>query len=146
LSPLRERPQDIPLLAQHFITIHAPVGERKVLTPAALHKLMSYDWPGNVRELANVIQRAIVFSRGIQISGCDIGLTEPARHERSLCFRKAREEVIQGFEREYVNDLLLRNGGNITWAAKEAGQERRAFGRLVKKYNAAPRRQSPGQI
>jgi len=145
LSPLRERPQDVPLLAQHFISIHSPVGKRKVLTPAALHKLMSYEWPGNVRELANVIQRAIVFSRGTQISGCDIGLTEPARHERSLCFRKAREEAIQGFEREYVNDLLLRNGGNITWAAKEAGQERRAFGRLVKKYNAAPPRPSPGQ-
>jgi DNA-binding NtrC family response regulator len=139
LPPLRERPQDIPMLAEHFLSIHTPAGERKFLTPAALHKLMSYDWPGNVRELANVIQRAIVFCRGTQISGCDIGISEPICQERSLCFRKAREQAVQGFEREYVNNLLLRNGGNITWAAKEAGQERRAFGRLVKKYNAAPR-------
>lgn len=139
LSPLRERPQDIPLLAEHFLAIHTPAGERKALTPAALHKLMSYEWPGNVRELANVIQRAVVFTRGTQISGCDIRLSGASRPESTLRFRAAREEAIQGFEREYVNDLLRRNDGNITWAAKEAGKERRAFGRLAKKYNAGPR-------
>ena len=145
LPALRERPQDIALLAQHFLDLHVPPGQRKLLTLAALHKLMSYSWPGNVRELANVIQRAIVFSRGIHISGCDIDLLQPAAAILPMNFRSAREVAIQAFERAYVKDLLHRNQGNVTWAAREAGQERRAFGRLVKKYATAQTSPMPGQ-
>jgi DNA-binding NtrC family response regulator len=145
LPPLRERTQDVPLLAQHFLALYTPSGTRKVLTPAALHHLMSYNWPGNIRELANVIQRAIVFSRGTQINGCDIALPEPAPRFQPGTFRTARQEAIQSFEREYVGQLLRRNQGNITWAANEAGKERRAFGRLVKKYAAAQLPRAAGQ-
>jgi DNA-binding NtrC family response regulator len=146
LPPLRERPQDIPLLARHFLALHAPAGERKGLSPAALCQLMSYAWPGNIRELENVIQRAILFSRGAQISGGDIALPGPVLTLRPLNFRVARAEAIQEFERGYVNYLLLRNKGNITRAAKEAGQERRAFGRLAKRHNRGPGTPPPGQF
>jgi len=145
LPSLRERPQDIPLLARHFLELYSPSKARKSLTPAALQRLTSYSWPGNIRELANVIQRAIVFSKGAQISGADVGLFDTPAGAAPTMFRAAREEAIQDFEREYVKDLLRRNNGNITWAAKEAGQERRAFGRLVKKYCAAQSPQEPGR-
>jgi DNA-binding NtrC family response regulator len=146
LPPLRERPQDIPLLAQHFLKLHLPAGVRKVLSYAALQQLTSYEWPGNVRELENVIQRAIVFSRGMQISGCDIALPKPPTAIKVATYRTAREESLRAFEREYVEELLRRNQGNITWAAREAGKERRAFGRLVKKYAAAPPPRPAGQF
>jgi two-component system response regulator GlrR len=146
LPPLRARPQDIPLLAQYFLKLHLPAGVRKALTSAALHHLTSYDWPGNVRELENVIQRAIVFSRGTQISGCDIALPSPPLKLMTSTFRTARQEALHAFEREYVEELLRRNKGNITWAAREAGKERRAFGRLVKKYASGQLPRQAGQF
>ena len=108
---------------------------------------MSYSWPGNVREFANVIQRAIVFSRGIHIRfGCGMDLClQPVAAMLPMNFRSAREEAIQAFERAYVKDLLHRNQGNVTWAAREAGQERRAFERLVKKCVTARTSPMPGQ-
>jgi len=138
LPPLRERPQDVDLLAHHFLALYSPIGARKCFSPGALRRLNSYHWPGNVRELANIVQRAIVFSQGMQISGCDIAIPERAAASPAGNFRAERKEVIRTFEREYVEDLLRRNHGNITWAAREAGKERRAFGRLVKKYAAQP--------
>jgi DNA-binding NtrC family response regulator len=113
---------------------------RKCFSPPALQRLRSYHWPGNVRELANIVQRAIVFSEGKQINACDIGIPECNDACFPGKFGAERKEVIRNFEREYVEDLLRRNGGNITRAAREAGKERRAFGRLVKKYAAQPPR------
>ena len=136
LPPLRERPRDVPLLAQHFLQAYLPPGTRKSFSRTALNRLSAYPWPGNVRELLNVVQRAIAFSRGTQINGDDVSLPVVARSAAGD-FRHARDASIQLFEREYVQELLRRNAGNITHAAREAGKERRAFGRLVKKYNLA---------
>ena len=146
LPPLRERRQDIPLLAHHFLALFAPVGARKAFTSAALHQLGSYYWPGNIRELANVIQRAIVFSQGAMINRCDIAIPGEQIPPPAGSFRQERKEALQSFEREYVEALLRRNHGNITWAAREAGKERRAFGRLVKKYAGAQPERAAGQI
>jgi len=146
LPPLRERRQDIPLLANHFLALFAPVGARKAFTSAALHQLGSYYWPGNIRELANVIQRAIVFSQGAMINRCDIAIPGEQIPPAAGSFRQERKEALQSFEREYVEALLRRNHGNITWAAREAGKERRAFGRLVKKYAGAQPERAAGQI
>ena len=146
LPPLRARTQDIPLLAQHFLEVYLPSGMRKALTPGALQRLGSYHWPGNIRELANVIQRAIIFSQDALINRCDIALPEEVAPNSSGDFRSERREAVQSFEREYVEQLLRRNKGNITWAAREAGKERRAFGRLVKKYAGAQTQRAPGQF
>lgn len=134
LKPLRERPQDIALLAQHFLELHVPRGERKCFSPAALRQLASYHWPGNVRELQNVVQRAIVFSRGAQINGCDLVFEDRGAAPATGTFRNARAEAIESFEREYLRELLQRHNGNVTRAARDAGKERRALGRLLKKY------------
>jgi DNA-binding NtrC family response regulator len=143
LPPLRERRGDVALLAQHFLDNEC--GNRgaakKSFSPAALRKLESYDWPGNARELLNVVQRATVCCPGRQIMAKDILLTNEVTRLGPVSaddtFRSAKQQAIARFERSYVEQLLARHQGNITQAAREAGKERRSFGRLVKKYAAA---------
>jgi DNA-binding NtrC family response regulator len=139
---LRERPGDIALLARHFA---AALGHRrpdcaeKTIADGPLHKLEAYHWPGNVRELANVVQRAVVMSASESIACEHIVLGEPNAQTEppaasATTFRGARAETVAAFERAYVADLLRRHCGNVTHAAREADKDRRAFGRLVKKY------------
>jgi DNA-binding NtrC family response regulator len=135
---LRERRMDIKLLAAHFLEQLASdenIGP-KHLSPAALSALESYDWPGNVRELFNVLHRAVLLTPGRQILPCHIALpTVPFTNSaHSANFRSSRAQVIAAFERQYVQEMLDRHNGNITHAARDAGQDRRAFGRLAKKY------------
>lgn len=143
LPPLRERREDIPRLARHFLELYSPAGARKTIAPSAMAGLMSYHWPGNIRQLLNVVQRAIVYSQGRQIGPGDIELPRDAPPPRD--FQHARRETIQGFEREYVEKLLRRHAGNVTQAAREAGKERRAFGKLVKKYGLGQQARAAGQ-
>jgi DNA-binding NtrC family response regulator len=138
LPPLRERRQDIVLLADHFLTtISLSCGQPlKKLSPAALHSLQSHDWPGNVRELRNVVQRAVELSScGGTILPIQLGF-RAAEEPPSPCgkFRQARSRVVENFERAYVQDLLAKHCGNVTQAALEAGKDRRVFGRLMKRY------------
>ena len=111
---------------------------RKTFSPQALCKLTMYDWPGNVRELMNLVQRAAVMAEGDVVLPCHVIMPgEPVRREasQSATFRSARAKTLEIFERAYVLDILAKHNGNISRAAREAGKERRAFGRLVKKYN-----------
>jgi two-component system, NtrC family, response regulator GlrR len=138
LPALRERREDIVILARHFLESAArTAGDRpKSLSPGAQRALEAYDWPGNVRELANVIARAVVFSSGREILSSHLllhGSLEGAEGPAGT-FREARRQAVETFERFYVTNMLSRHGGNITHAARESGKERRAFGRLVKKY------------
>jgi DNA-binding NtrC family response regulator len=139
LPPLRERRGDIPLLAQHFLTSFAPAGSApRSFSASALRKLTLYDWPGNVRELANVVQRAAIFSDAEHIPAAAI---EPAAQagvvtiaDETRSFRQARKSAIEAFERGFVEKTLHEHQGNVTQSAKAVGKDRRAFGRLVKKY------------
>jgi DNA-binding NtrC family response regulator len=135
LPALRERAGDIPLLARHFLArlIESEACPAKVLSAAALRKLRGYEWPGNVRELFNVIHRAAIFSEGTQISSSDIPVPEITESSGGN-FRQARQTAIQLFERSYIEELLRKHNGNVTRASREAQQDRRAFGRLMKKY------------
>jgi DNA-binding NtrC family response regulator len=142
MIPLRERRGDIPILARHFLDmLCAEQGESpKSLATATIAELMRANWPGNVRELYNVMHRAVVFAQGPEILPADImppgaespGIADPAGHSDG--FRQARERAIEAFERCYVVDALKRHNGNITQSARYAHQDRRAFGRLVKRY------------
>jgi DNA-binding NtrC family response regulator len=140
LAPLRSRREDIPLLARHFVEVTcAEKGlPRKTVSPLAVQRLMLHDWPGNVRELVNVIQRAVVFSAGRQILPCHVLSPSSDDEQREepphFPFRQARAQAVETFERSYVESLLCRHGGNVTRAAREAQKDRRAFGRLAKKY------------
>jgi DNA-binding NtrC family response regulator len=139
LPPLRERRADIPILARHFVGEVCGEGglTRKTLTPATLRLLALADWPGNVRELFNVIQRAVLFCEGTQILPTHVSPRIAPASARSLNggFRQARAQAIETFEKLYVEDLLRTSQGNVTRAAREAQKDRRAFGRLVKKYH-----------
>jgi len=139
MVPLRERRGDVPILAQHFLdTLCAQHGlPRKILAPAALTRLSSLEWTGNVRELSNMMRRAFVYAEGAQVLPCHLQGPEAdqaaaAEHES---FREARARAIQAFERQYLIQLLRQYKGNITQAARYAGKDRRALGRLVKRHN-----------
>jgi two-component system, NtrC family, response regulator GlrR len=118
LPSLRDRRGDIVALAMHFVASIEDCGEKR-FSPSALHLLQMYDWPGNVRELFNVVQRAAAFSDGVLILPAHLGLTDSWNSAEPLGggLREARQRIIEGFERSYVEDILRRHGGNVTHAA-----------------------------
>ncbi len=141
VMPLRERRDDIPILARHFLdSLCSEEGvPRKVLAPATLIELQRAEWPGNVRELYNVMQRAFVFAQGAQVLPAHIAPpetrgTEVLDEPDDCGFRRARARAIEVFERHYLLETLRQHNGNITQAARYAQQDRRAFGRLVKRH------------
>jgi DNA-binding NtrC family response regulator len=142
LPTLREREEDIVLLARHFLVKYAekfrtPVRE---LSPTALQKLVSYSWPGNVRELENVIQRAVVLSDRTILSRENIliGDAHDQKHEPEN-FQQLKAKAINQFEASYIRRLLLVYDGNITKAAAGAGKDRRAFWELMRKHQITAR-------
>jgi len=138
LPALRERRGDIGLLSRHFIEdiCRTSAMPKKVLSLAAANRLERYDWPGNVRELYNIIQRAVLFSPGAQIpaSAIDLNMLRDVGDTPDQDFRGAKLKAIEEFERTYVKKILGKHDGNVTRAAREAGKDRRALGRLAKKY------------
>lgn len=152
LPALRQRHGDVSLLARHFLEnecagAHA---QGRFFAPAALRKLESYHWPGNARELLNTVQRAAVCSGRRQISAEDIALSQQANGAEAESaggsFQSAKQQTIEKFERTYIEELLTRHRGNVTQAAREAGKERRAFGRMVKKYGIGSQTRTPGSL
>ncbi len=137
LPPLRERLEDIPLLAHHFLSKYKAGLHRQVaaFSSDAMQKLLSYDWPGNVRELENVIQRAIVLCKHVIIQAADIILSQPEMIVHQESFQEAKARVIEQFERQYIQHLLLLHAGNITQAARAAQKNRRAFWQLIQKHH-----------
>jgi len=138
LPPLRERVQDIPLLAHHFLKLHDArhgTGNRS-FSPRALSALCAWPWPGNVRELENTVLQALVFSDGAVIDAEDLPIRPCGDSEIAdvRSFQRSKADAIERFERGYVSELLDMHGGNVTRAARAANKERRAFGRLVRKY------------
>lgn len=135
LPALRERGEDIALLAGHFLAKHADGEDVKELTPAALQKLLRYSWPGNVRELENIICQAIFLTKDGQIGSDDLQITvsdSPTNWGGS--FRVAKAMAVEAFERAYLTDILGLHGGNISHAARSAGLDRSSFKRLLRKY------------
>jgi DNA-binding NtrC family response regulator len=152
LPPLRERHSDVSLLATRFLQEECAAGksEQKFFSRLALRKLESHNWPGNVRELLNTVQRAYVSCPGAQIMPNHICFFDEIGSSHKInfpakSFRSAKQDAIEIFERAYIQELIARHKGNVTQAAREAGKERRAFGRLLKKYgfNDYP---SPGDV
>jgi DNA-binding NtrC family response regulator len=137
---LRERPEDIPLLTQHFL---AEAGRRlkksvKGVAPESLDALIRYPWPGNVRELENVIERAVIVSRSEVLTGLDGFLAASsgahAPVDLSLPFRDAKARVVEEFERAYVQGLLESHGGKLTAAAKHADMDPKNFSDKMTRY------------
>lgn len=155
IPALRDRPEDIPLLAEHFVRQYWRQhrgGETKVprLTEGAIKALVSYEWPGNVRELQNAVEHAVVLlDAGQPIEAQDIPLQGHARRSepppgapRPLgdgnllqeSYHVARERVIAEFERQYLTDLVRSAEGNMSRAARLAGVDRTTLYRLMERH------------
>lgn len=136
IPPLRERKEDIPLLAQHFLKQSAKLSNKDVkgFTPAAMHRLMVYPWPGNVRELENAIEKAVVMSRQDMVSPELLPAVGTSPDVALKPLTEAKEE----FERSYLRNVLQLTGGNISRAAQFAGRYRADFYKMLKKYGLHP--------
>jgi DNA-binding NtrC family response regulator len=152
LPPLRERPEDIPLLAQHFLTFYwKRHRERHEEVPtfsrAAIETLQSREWKGNVRELQNVIEHAVVLlDPGIEIQPEDLPAAEGSgamnRSQGWIAdvvgqeesYHEGRERVIAQFELKYLGWLMDQAGTNMSKAAKLAGVDRTTLYRLMEKH------------
>ena len=141
LPPLRERTEDIPLLASFFLQRFSQETGKVVpnLSPETLRQLMLYDWPGNVRELANVMERAVVLSANATITPelLLLGKRETvAVSERGKIepLREAREK----FDKSYLVQVLTASKGNVSRASELAAKDRAEFYRLLRKYALDP--------
>lgn len=154
IPALRERPEDVALLASHFLKQYWRQhrgGDARVptLSSEALRTLQEYSWPGNVRELQNAIEHAVVLLEpGQQVLAADIPLqggalrTNPSRSDdlnlsRDLLqesYHAARERVIAQFERRYIEELVAAADGNMSKAARIAGVDRTTLYRLMERH------------
>jgi two-component system response regulator AtoC len=143
LPPLREREGDVPLLATALLGRFAASfqGRPLMLDAEVLDLLSCYDWPGNVRELQNVIERAAALADGptIRVDHLPEKLQKLRLHpmgclEGANGFKKAKQEVVRSFERQFLSDLLKRHQGHMGRVAKEAGVDRKTIERMVKKH------------
>ncbi len=131
LPPLRERRQDVPLLAGHFLGVHAPKYRKTIrgFSERALGALEAHDWPGNVRELSHAVERGVLMARGEVIEAADLVLKaerEPAMRIDDLPL----EEV----EKLLVKKALARYGGRVSEAARALGLSRSALYRRIEKH------------
>jgi DNA-binding NtrC family response regulator len=130
MPPLRERGDDILLLARHFIArFSAEIGKTPPhLSDEAIQSLCNYDWPGNVRELENVMQRLVIMTDGDIIDVSDLPYLMRFSALRKIGFTRPLAEV----EREYINNVLASVGGNITRAAEILGIDRKTLREKLK--------------
>ncbi|MBI4547145.1 MAG: sigma-54-dependent Fis family transcriptional regulator [Ignavibacteriae bacterium] len=145
LPPLRERKEDLPLLIDHFAAkYNAKLGKNiRAIEPQVMRKLIAYHFPGNVRELENIIERAMIVNKGDVLTADTLGeiLTSvdffsPAIELPITTFdlRKARQEILEKFEKQFLERLLAETGGNITEAAKLAHIQRQSLHRMIKRH------------
>ena len=141
LPALRDRKGDIPLLAEHFLTIGAARFSRPVrpLAPSTLAWFERYDWPGNVRELEHTVYHGLLLCDGPEV------IIDPPRSLGAVTadastYRRAKADAIAAFEHAYVTRVIEESRGNVSVAARIAGTERRHMGRLLKKHRLSPNR------
>lgn len=132
LPSLRERRDDIPQLAEHFIKIHSPKGRNIHLTESALEKLSSHDWPGNVRELKNTLARTIIMACGDVIKAEDVMFI-------SSPYSTPRKESLVGQERDAIVTALKKAKGNKTKAARHLKIARSTISYKIGRYGIDPK-------
>jgi len=146
LPPLRDRREDIPPMAGHFLSLFAARMHKPNLefTDEAIEALMQYDWPGNVRELSNVVERLVILSGGTRIGQANLpesmtvgaaAETAPrTAEELNELKKKLRDQAVAQAERSFLIEALRRNGYNVTKAAEQTGMQRSNFQALLAKY------------
>lgn len=138
VPPLRERREDIPLIATHFLTVFAKKNSKSIkgFTPQAMDRLIKYDWPGNVRELMNAVERAVVLSRSEYLDEEAFTLVLQTGQQEAVIPVQigASEPSLESVEKETVLKALETAGGNKSEAARRLGITRRTLHLKLKKY------------
>jgi DNA-binding NtrC family response regulator len=140
LPPLRERAEDIGLLAEHFFRELGPPGTQP--SPALLESYRARSWPGNVRELRNAVERDVVLGEGASLDeGGALDAATPSTRSGSpdAPFRVRKEQAIRAWENAYLRDLLEAHGGNLTHAARAARMDRNYLRELLRRHGIAGR-------
>src|SRR5262249_16799196 len=131
LPPLRARREDIPLLAEHFLRVHAGRYRKGIaaFAPDALDTLLEHHWPGNVRELDHAVERAVLLASGAQVRAADLGL-------RAASDGGARIEdmSLDAAERWLIQRAMRRHDGNVSEAARTLGLSRSALYRRLQHH------------
>ena len=134
---LRERKEDIPLLADYFINIFKQ--ERGVkhlgISEKAMDKMLTYNWPGNVRELRNALERGVVMGNGLEILAEDLPIFTPRANDPAMEVGLTLKEALDRFKKEFIVINLKSTRGNRSRAAKVMGIQRTYLSRLISKYN-----------
>jgi DNA-binding NtrC family response regulator len=131
VPPLRARGSDIALLVEHFRRLY---GRAQPFDADDLARLVRHGWPGNVRELRNVIERACVL--GDLERAFDVQTTVDRTLRTDLPFKEAKHQIVEAFEREYIEALVARHG-SLSAAAREAQIDRKHFRELMRKYGVS---------
>ena len=133
LPPLRERTEDLPLLADHFLTLFARNYNKPAMRIGAgtMKKLASYPWPGNIRELRHAIERAIILSDSPVLTPDDFLLTPPEAASKEDVFTSYNLEEV---EKHAIKQTMIKHNGNISQAARELGLTRAALYRRLEKH------------
>lgn len=160
ITPLRQRKEDIPSLAYHFLEKFSQEAEKNITHVAdkTLEMLMEYDWPGNVRELAHVIERMAIVCEGNTLLPMhlpqqiysesieeDISIPRTAQ-DLKIMKKQLREKAVADVERRFTLQALERNNWNVTRAADDVGMQRTNFQGLMRKYNVRLRDLSPQEV
>jgi transcriptional regulator with GAF, ATPase, and Fis domain len=156
IPPLRERRDDIPALAFHFLKQFSEELERPLpqFSEGAMSLLMNYEWPGNVRELQNTVHRAVILASDNIIRQAHLASILDAAPRRDLEVPRtsddlkrikkiAREKSVEDIEKLFIHETLKRNVWNVTKSAEETGMQRANFQALMKKYNIRVRDTEP---
>ena len=145
LPPLRERRDDIPLLALRYLSLSCQTVQRETLTISeeALSLLRAYSWPGNIRELQNCLQHAVVHASGPVLRPSDL-LFSVAPHvageDPAASWKEARRQTLSAWERMFLTRSLQRKHGNLIQVAQQLHLSRMQLYRLLKKYHLHPPR------
>ncbi|HAA03460.1 MAG TPA: sigma-54-dependent Fis family transcriptional regulator, partial [Syntrophobacteraceae bacterium] len=150
LPPLRERHDDIPLLAHHFLNKYAVLNGKQFqgFTRDAMNFLIQQEWPGNIRELENVVERGVILARGHTITDNDLCM--PGAHGLAptvpapltiandlfdLPFKEAKNRLLEDFQSRFILKALASHGGNVSQTAREVGIKRQYLHRLIRDGN-----------
>jgi two-component system nitrogen regulation response regulator NtrX len=142
VPPLRDRREDIPILADHFLREFTTAYGRKPkeLTPEAYRLLIDHHWPGNVRELKNLIERIVILNPQVRVDARHIPLTTPRRPaDRAMGHFGSLQEVREAVEREYILKKLEEANGNVTRTAELLGLERSNLYRKMRTLGIGPK-------
>jgi two-component system response regulator HydG len=139
MPPLRDRREDIPLLARHFLKMFAKKNRKQIngFTPQAMDRLLKYDWPGNVRELMNAVERGVVLSRSDYLDEDELALIlkdAPFPGEISSDYAATTDMTLDEVEKESILQMLELTGGNKSEAARRLGVTRKTLHKKLKMY------------